>query len=115
VHATPRSPAPIPNLFICSGTDIVGFTAWSSVREPTQVFKLLETVYQTFDQIAQNRRIFKVETVGDCYVAATGLPEPSRDHAVAMARFANDIMSKISVVTHKLDVSLGPDTSDLSL
>lgn len=54
--------------------DISGFTAWSSVREPAQVFTLLETVYRHFDEIAHRRRIFKVETVGDCYVAVAGLP-----------------------------------------
>ena len=31
--------------------DIAGFTAWSSVREPTQVFTLLETVYRAFDGV----------------------------------------------------------------
>ena len=40
------------------------FTAWSSTREPAQVFRLLETVYFHFDQIADRRRVFKVETVG---------------------------------------------------
>jgi hypothetical protein len=49
--------------------DIAGFTAWSSVREPSQVFTLLETVYRAFDNIAKRRRVFKVETVGDCYVS----------------------------------------------
>lgn len=49
--------------------DIAGFTAWSSVREPSQVFTLLETVYRAFDMIAKRRRVFKVETVGDCYVS----------------------------------------------
>lgn len=44
--------------------DLVGFTAWSSVREPSQVFTLLEVLYNAFDRIAQRRRIFKVETVG---------------------------------------------------
>jgi hypothetical protein len=33
--------------------DIVGFTAWSSTREPTQVFTLLETLYSAFDRIAK--------------------------------------------------------------
>jgi class 3 adenylate cyclase len=47
----------------------------NSVREPTQVFKLLETLYQSFDTIAKKRKVFKVETIGDCYVAVTGLPE----------------------------------------
>ena len=47
--------------------DIVGFTAWSDSREPAQVFQLLETLYGSFDAIAKRRRVFKVETVGDCY------------------------------------------------
>jgi hypothetical protein len=42
----------------------VGFTAWSSVREPSQVFILLETLYSAFDKIADQRRIYKVETIG---------------------------------------------------
>ena len=67
--------------------DLVGFTAWSSMREPAQVFTLLETIYHEFDQIAKRRRVFKVETVGDCYVAAAGLPEPRKDHATVMVRF----------------------------
>ena len=32
------------------------------------MFTLLETLYHSFDQIAKRRRVFKVETVGDCYV-----------------------------------------------
>jgi class 3 adenylate cyclase len=54
--------------------DISGFTAWSSVREPTQVFTLLETLYGSFDAIARKRGVFKVETIGDSYVAVVGLP-----------------------------------------
>lgn len=53
--------------------DVVGFTAWSSVREPSQVFILLETLYAAFDENANARRIFKVETVGDCYVSQVSL------------------------------------------
>ena len=30
--------------------DISGFSAWSSTREPSQVFLLLETVYKAFDE-----------------------------------------------------------------
>ena len=65
---------------------MVGFTAWSSVREPAHVFTLLETVYHAFDEIAKLRRVFKVETIGDCYVAVCGLPDHRKDHAVVMAR-----------------------------
>jgi class 3 adenylate cyclase len=72
--------------------DLVGFTVWSSVREPAQVFTLLETIYSAFDKIAKRRHVFKVETIGDCYVAVTGLPEARKDHAVVMARFANECL-----------------------
>ena len=48
-------------------SDIAGFTAWSSTREPKQVFVLLETIYQAFDKLANQRKVFKVETIGDCY------------------------------------------------
>jgi hypothetical protein len=93
--------------------DIVGFTAWSSVREPSQVFTLLETVYRAFDLIARNRRVLKVETVGDCYVAVAGLPEPRKDHAVVMVRFAQECLQRTDELTKKLEVVLGPDTADL--
>jgi hypothetical protein len=49
--------------------DMVGFTAWSSVREPSQVFTLLETVYHAFDSIARRRRVFKGKQ--DLYLAHT--------------------------------------------
>jgi class 3 adenylate cyclase len=85
------------------------------MREPTQVFILLETIYKAMDDIAKARRVFKVETVGDCYVAVTGLPDPRKDHAVAMCRFALDCVQKMDVLTRKLEVILGPDTTELQM
>jgi class 3 adenylate cyclase len=94
--------------------DIAGFTSWASTREPHQVFTLLETLYGSLDRIAKTRKIFKVETVGDCYVAVSGLPKPCGDHAAKMARFARDCHATILEVTRTLEVTLGPDTADLS-
>ena len=53
--------------------DINGFTRWSSSRSPVEVFQLLENIYGTFDTIAKRRKVFKVETIGDCYLAVTGM------------------------------------------
>lgn len=44
--------------------DIAGFTAWSSTRDPSQVFLLLQNLYQAFDKVASRRKVFKVETIG---------------------------------------------------
>ena len=63
---------PIADLFpACTVmfADIPGFASWSSAREPTDVFFLLETIYGAFDKIARKRHVFKVETIGDCYMA----------------------------------------------
>ena len=96
-------------------TDICGFTAWSSEREPHEVFTLLEFVYNSFDKIARRLNVFKVETIGDCYVAVVGLPEPADDHALIMARFARACMSTMTEVVHTLELTLGPGTSDLAM
>jgi class 3 adenylate cyclase len=93
--------------------DIAGFTAWASTREPHQVFQLLETIYGAVDKVAKHRGVFKVETVGDCYVAACGVPVARHDHAVVMARFARNCLFKMSELTRTMEVSLGPATADL--
>jgi class 3 adenylate cyclase len=95
--------------------DLVGFTKWSSSREPCQVFTLLETIYRAFDQIAKKRKVFKIETIGDCYVAVTGLPEPDPNHSVTMVRFASECIYKMKRITNFLGVKLGPDTTELCL
>lgn len=95
--------------------DIAGFTAWSSAREPEAVFTLLETIYRAFDGIAKRRRVFKVEVVGDCYVAVCGLPDPNKDHHSVMCRFAQDCLTTMQRLVKELEVRLGPDTGDLML
>lgn len=95
--------------------DIAGFTQWSSTRSPVDVFTLLETLYGGFDMIAKRRKVFKVETIGDCYVAVTGLPNPQKTHALIMARFARDCRAKMNELTTELAVELGEDTRTLAL
>lgn len=88
--------------------DIVGFTAWSSSREPIQVFHLLETLYAGFDALARQFGVFKIETIGDCYVAVVGLPKPRKNHAVVMVKFASAMREKMMELTQKLETNLGP-------
>jgi class 3 adenylate cyclase len=113
-----KSSKPIADLFAhCTVlfADIAGFTAWSSVREPAQVFTLLEHIYAAFDKIAVKRRVFKVETIGDSYVAVTGLPDPQPNHATIMVRFSRECLEKFKKVTTKLEVELGPETGELGM
>jgi Adenylate and Guanylate cyclase catalytic domain len=109
---------PIADFFPCVTSlfaDISGFTAWSSAREPSQVFVLLESIFHEFDVIAKRRGVYKVETVGDCYMAVCGLPVPHKDHVITMCRFARDCLHKVQVVLQELEIELGPDTADLGM
>ncbi|KAL7564099.1 hypothetical protein ACA910_012376 [Epithemia clementina (nom. ined.)] len=115
---TNMSSKPIADLFpeaTVLFADLANFTAWSSTREPTQVFFLLETLYGAFDKVARRRGVFKVETVGDCYVAVVGVPEPRKNHAVVLCRFAAEIREVMNHLTTDLELTLGPGTSDLQL
>ena len=87
--------------------DIVGFTSWSATREPSQVFHLLETLFASFDALAKTYGVFKIETIGDCYVAVVGLPKAVKHHAVPMAKFANDCRAKMQELTLELEPILG--------
>lgn len=97
--------------------DIVGFTQWSSSREPFQVFKLLETLFLSFDMIAKQPDclLFKVETTGDCYVGVSGYPHSQPDHAVRVARFARAILDSFARDIKVLSATLGPETLKLGL
>eukprot|EP00980_Cylindrotheca_fusiformis_P000976 scaffold265_cov131-Cylindrotheca_fusiformis.AAC.11 len=110
--------APLADLFPNTSVvfaDIAGFTAWSSAREPQQVFTLLENIYGGLDTIANQMAIFKVETVGDCYVAAAGLPEPMYNHAVVACKFAREALKKMKEISPLMEVTLGPNTAALDL
>ena len=56
--------------------DITNFTYWSSLHSPNEVFTLLESIFFEFDRIANEMGVYKLSTVGDCYIAVTGVPYP---------------------------------------
>ena len=46
------------------------------IVDPSNTFDLLSGA---FDKCAKRRGVFKVETIGDSYVAVTGCPTPCKD------------------------------------
>jgi len=49
--------------------DIVGFTDLSSRRSPTDMVTLLSSLFTRFDRLCVKNKVYKVHTIGDCYVA----------------------------------------------
>jgi class 3 adenylate cyclase len=98
-----------------STPDIFGFSAWASEREPFQVFSLLQIMSLKFDKIARKRGVFKVDMIGDVYMACCGVPDAQPDHAARMAKFAQDCITCFKEVTNSLEMTLGPETGDLKI
>jgi class 3 adenylate cyclase len=48
-------------------------------------------------------------------VAVCGLPESNKHHALKMAKFASSCLDQMSIITKRLELSLGPGTADLAL
>ena len=51
--------------------DIVGFTAMSATRSPESVMAMLDNLFTRFDALCARHSVYKVETIGDCYMGAS--------------------------------------------
>ena len=86
--------------------DIVGFTPMSSHLPPEDVVELLDAVFTEFDKIAAYYELEKIKTIGDCYMAVGGIPEPRSDHAERVASAALDMLPALSNLGARLDLPL---------
>ena len=80
------------------------------------MFELLECIYGHFDILAARHRVFKIETIGDCYVAVTGLPQAQPEHAVILCKFAAACLRKMETLMRELSATMGgEDTAALGV
>lgn len=77
---------------------IVGFSDFCAKNSDSsgaiRIVNLLNKIYTTFDVLTEPKRnpyVYKVETVGDKYMAVSGLPEACDSHARHINRLALDI------------------------
>jgi len=74
-------------------SDIVGFTDISSKLSPMKVSLMLDRLYSSFDELSQVHDVFKIETIGDAYMAVTNLVKDQHDHAKRIVDFAVEAVS----------------------
>ncbi|XP_031698926.1 heat-stable enterotoxin receptor isoform X1 [Anarrhichthys ocellatus] len=77
-------------------SDIVGFTTLCQYSTPMEVVDMLNDIYGGFDSIVDHHDVYKVETIGDAYMVASGLPNRNGNrHAVDICRMALEILAFI--------------------
>ncbi len=86
--------------------DIVDFTPISSRLTPERAVDVLDAVFSEFDRIAGHYGLEKIKTIGDCYMAVGGLPEPQADHAERVANAALEMLPALTRVSKWLDLPL---------
>ena len=68
--------------------DVVGFTPLAQRLPPAEMVGILDGLFSRFDVLVERHGLEKVKTIGDCYMAAAGVPNPVPDHARKAALLA---------------------------
>ena len=86
--------------------DLVGFSSWSSDMEPTVLLEKLDTIFAQIDIVTKQFGLEKIKTIGDCYMAAAGIPLPQADHADRVVQAALEIIKAIPLIKEKVDMPI---------
>jgi len=98
--------------------DIVGFTPLAQRLSPADVVATLDRLFSLFDGLVEQRGLEKIKTIGDCYMAAAGVPDPCADHAQRAALLALDMHEAMDEATNgvgslelRIGINSGPMTA----
>ena len=95
--------------------DIAGFTNYSSSVSSMQVVDMLRGLFTEFDKYAKLHEVYKVYTIGDCYVVLGFLDINARDPDFETLNVLNMAFSMLEVIKevrqkidyHQLDMRIG--------
>lgn len=83
--------------------DFVGFTDMDIAGDPAGTISELNDIFTAFDTIAEQFGCERLKTIGDAYMAVSGIPEPTPEHATNIAKLAVLMLRYLSRrnATHK--------------
>jgi adenylate cyclase len=79
-------------------TDFQGFTKIAELVPPEDLIAELDECFRMFDSIVEKHGLEKIKTIGDSYMCAGGLPEPTENHAEDMVRAAIDMQRGLAAL-----------------
>jgi guanylate cyclase len=88
--------------------DVVDYTVLAQRLPPAQMVGILDQLFSRFDVLVERHGLEKIKTIGDCYMAAAGVPIPSPDHARSAALLALEMRDVLvaSAVAGQPDLEL---------
>jgi guanylate cyclase len=86
--------------------DLVGFTARTQQITAGELIVELNTIFSTFDQLLDEHGVEKIKTIGDGYMAVSGVPVPRVDHVDAACSLALAMQAAMADIRQRLDIDL---------
>ncbi|EGR31628.1 hypothetical protein IMG5_105680 [Ichthyophthirius multifiliis] len=101
--------------------DIAGFTKYSASVKPEQVVFMLRELFTKFDEQCQQNKLYKLYTIGDCYVVMSLVSISNRNHiqeAKNVINFGFELIKIINqvreIISYKeLDMRIGIHTGSI--
>lgn len=90
--------------------DLVGFTEFSSNSTPEEIIHLLNIVFSKMDQLTEEFKLEKIKTIGDCYMAVSGVPITKENHSECAIDFCISVMENLHgkmIDGHKVQLKIG--------
>ena len=98
--------------------DIVGFTKMSEELDASEMVFLLNELFTGFDAVGTALNTEKIKTIGDAYMAVSGVPQPSEDHTEQILKLAIGMLEVTEQVSrehaHDLNIRIGIATGPIT-
>ncbi|MFA6059987.1 MAG: adenylate/guanylate cyclase domain-containing protein [Taibaiella sp.] len=97
-------------------TDFVNFTQISEQLSPEQLVQELHECFRAFDDIMERNGLEKIKTIGDAYLAVSGMPVANERHAYNAVKAGLEIVEFIrnrSLNKHSFEVRVGINSGEL--
>lgn len=94
--------------------DVVDFTPISESLSPEEIVEMLDDLFSAFDALADRWGLEKIKTIGDAYMAVSGVPVPVPDPAGAAARMAIEMVEQAPRVRESLVLRVGMDVGPVT-
>ncbi len=86
--------------------DIVGFSHLTEKMTPVRLVELLNHIFSVFDRLIHQHGLEKIKTIGDEYMAAAGVPNPTANTAEAAVGAALEMQKECTQFKSKDNISL---------
>lgn len=86
--------------------DISGFVSLARSLGASATVTLLNEIVTAFDYLAEKHGVEKIKTIGDAYMVAAGIPEPTPDHLERLANMALEMQRVLTEIANNKGVAL---------